>query len=69
MDSLDDVGTGDGEDVVVPLEVVTVILETFSAEVLLRQGMALDHRPHRTIEQGNPVLEERPQEGVRFIVW
>jgi hypothetical protein len=48
---------------------VTVILETFSAEILLRQGMALDHRPHRTVKQGNPLLEERPQEAVRFIVW
>ena len=50
MDPLDDFGAGDGEEVVIPLQVVAVPLETLTAEVLLRQRVPLDHRPHGSVE-------------------
>ena len=67
MDSLDDVGPGDGEEIVVPLEIVTVILEALAAEVGLGERVALDHRSHRAVEQGDAAGKELAQMGVGFV--
>ena len=58
MDSLDHVGTRDGENIVVALQVMPVILESLTPEVLLGQRMTLDHRSHRAVEQGDPTGEK-----------
>ena len=68
MDPLDDIGTGDGEEVVVPLEIMTVILEALATEVGLGERMTLDHRTHGPVEQGDASGEEFPQQGIGFVV-
>src|SRR3712207_7792398 len=40
----------DGEQVVVPLELLRMIGEPLAAVILLREAVALDHGPHRAIE-------------------
>jgi hypothetical protein len=43
---------------------MSVILEALTTEISLGQGVALDHRSHRAVEQGDAAGEEFPQEGV-----
>ncbi len=49
MDPPDHIGARDREEIVVPLQVVAVILESLTPEVGLGERMLLDHRPHRTV--------------------
>ena len=69
MDSLDDVGPRDREDVIITLQIMAVILEAFAAEVGLCQRMPLDHGSHGPVEQGDAAGKEFPQRGVGFVVW
>ena len=68
MNPLDHIGAGDGEDVVVPLQIMAVILEPLAAEVGLGQRMALDHRSHGSVEQGDAAGEKFPQQGIGFVI-
>ena len=53
MDTLDHIGTGDGEEVVISLEIETVVFEPLSTEISLGQRVPLDHGAHRSVEQGD----------------
>ena len=68
MDPLNDIGTRDGENVIVALQVLPVIFESLTPEVFLSQGVTLDHRSHRTVEQCDPAGEKLPQKSVRFVI-
>ncbi len=57
VDGADDIRTREDEDVAVAAQVLRVILEALAAEVGLRQLVALDHRPHRAIEDEHALLE------------
>jgi len=46
---------------------VTVILESFPAEVGLGQRVTLDHRSHGAVEQGDAAGKELAQMGVGFV--
>ena len=63
MDSLDDVGAGEGEQVVVALQVVRVAGEPRAPEIRLLEVCALDHRAHGAVEHGDARFEEPPQGG------
>ncbi len=54
----DGVGTRQHEKIVVALEIPRVVLEALAAEVRFREVAALDHRPHRAIEDEDPLLEQ-----------
>ena len=46
-----------------------MIPEALPAEVGLGERMALDHRSHGSVEQGDAAGKEFPQRGVGFVVW
>ena len=50
MDSLDYIGTRDGEKIVVSLQIMAVILESLAAKISLGQRMALNHCSHCSVE-------------------
>jgi hypothetical protein len=50
VDLADDVGPRQDQQVVVALQILRMILEPLAAEVRFRQLVALDHRPHRAVE-------------------
>ena len=59
MHSFDDVGFRDLEQFIVALQVLALpMLEAFPAEIGLPQFKALDHRPHRAIDDSDPLLEQ-----------
>ena len=62
MDRLDDVGTGDAEQVVVALQVALVAVERRVAEIFLLQLVLLDHGAHRTVEEDDTLCEEVGEE-------
>ena len=62
MDRLDDVGTGDAEQVVVALQVALVAVERRVAEIVLLQLILLDHGAHRTVEEDDTFCEEVGEE-------
>ena len=64
MDPLDHVRTSNREEIIVSLQVMPMILEAFAAEVRLGQWVTLDHRSHRSVEQGDATGEKLSQEGV-----
>ena len=59
MDRLEDVGAGEGEDVVVALQVLRVVPEALPAVVGLGQAVGLHHRPHRAVDDDDPLREQR----------
>ena len=66
--SLIDVGARQDQQIVVALEILRVILEPLAAEVRLGQLVALDHRPHRAVEDEDALRErvlEAPLERCR----
>ena len=68
MDGADDVGPRKDEHVAVPAEVPRVIREALAAEIGFRQLVALNHRPHRAVEDEDAALEQGAEriEHVRF---
>ena len=58
MDRADDVGPRQHEHVAVALEVARMVREAVAAEVGLRQLVALDHRPHRAVEDQDAFGEQ-----------
>ena len=62
MDSLDHVGAREHEQVVVAGEIPRVAREPLAAEVGLPEPAALDHRPHRAVEDQDAL----PQRGVEL---
>ena len=58
MDGADDVGPREDEDVAVALQVARMIGEALAAEVRFGQLVALDHRPHRAVEDEDAALEQ-----------
>ena len=57
MDLADHVGARQDQQVVVALEILRVVLEPLAAEVRFRQLVALDHRPHRAVEDEDALRE------------
>ena len=55
----DDRRLGQGEEVVVPLEIAGPVGEPLAPVVPLTQLVALDHRPHGPIQHQDPPREER----------
>jgi hypothetical protein len=58
-----DVGTRQHEHVVVAAQLFGVRFEAFATEVRFRQRVALDHRPHRTIQDEDAVGHETFETG------
>ena len=50
MDVEDDVGPRQHEQVVVALQIARMVREALAAEIGLSELVALDHRPHRAVE-------------------
>ena len=61
VDLADHVGPRQDQDVVVALQILRMILEALAAEVGLGQLVALDHRPHRAVEDEDPLGEQGAQ--------
>ena len=61
MDLADRVGLGEAQEVVVAADVAVVIGEADAAEVLLREGVALEQRAHRPVQHEDPLAQERGQ--------
>jgi hypothetical protein len=59
VDAADDIGARQHEYVAVAFEIARVRAEPFSPELLLRQLVALNHRPHRAVEDEDAVREKR----------
>src|SRR5690606_5697667 len=59
----DDRRPGEGQQLVVALDVVRMIGEALAAELLLGEAVALDHGAHRAIEDEDPAGEELAQPG------
>ena len=57
MDLLQDLGPGEGQDVVGPGQGAAVGGEPLAVEVLLRQPRGLDHGAHATVQEKDPALE------------
>ena len=55
MDSSNDIGPGQREKIIISLQITRVIRILFPAEILFRQLMTLDHRPHRPVHHDNPL--------------
>ena len=67
MDLPDDLRPGQTEDVVIIFERRRVIPKEVTPIILLLQIEALDHRPHRAVEDQNPFSEEiNDIEGIRM---
>ena len=63
VDGADDAGLGQGEEVVVPLEITGPVGKPLAPVVPLTQPVALDHRPHRPIQHQDPPRKQRLQLG------
>jgi hypothetical protein len=63
VDVAHDLGPGDGEEVDVALELSGVILESPSPVVLLGEPVALDHGPHRAIQEQDALFQQGPEPG------
>lgn len=59
----DDVGTREAEEIVVALEVVREVREAGATEIGFLQGVGLDHRTHRAIEDGDALGKDRAKRG------
>ena len=59
VDRGDDVGLGEGEQVVVALEVGGPVGEALAAVALLGRPVALDRRAHRAVDHQDPLAEQR----------
>src|SRR5690606_17081921 len=57
VDISDNVGLGEAQQVVVATQVPVKISKAFAAIILLAQAVALDHRPHATIQDENALLQ------------
>ena len=64
VDLADDVGPRQDQQVVVAAQILRVVLEPLAAEIGLGGLVALDHRPHRAVEDED-ALRERPLERAR----
>ena len=58
MDVENDIGARQHEHIVVAAQLFSMRFETLAAEVLFRQLVALDHRPHRAIENQNALRQK-----------
>ena len=63
VDAGDDVGPRQHEQVVVAPEIARMVREPLAAEVRLGQLVALDHRPHRAVEDEDPRRQQRVELG------
>jgi hypothetical protein len=61
VDLLDDRGLRQDEEVVVALDVLRMVPKTSAAVGRLVQRAGLDHGPHRAIDHGDALLQERAQ--------
>ena len=68
MDVGDDVGTRQDQDVEIALEIVAVTGEPRAAEIRFAELTALNHRPHRTIEDENAFGQEAAKNLRRVVV-
>ena len=58
VDAANDVGAREDEQIVVPLEIARVPAQSLAAKVRFGRRVPLDHRPHRAIEDQDPVREQ-----------
>ena len=54
---LDNIGPGQGKQIVVALEVLVVVFEPLPAVIGLHQAERLDHGAHRPVQHQNPLLK------------
>ncbi len=59
VDSVNHLGLGEHEEIVVALEIARMIREARAAVIGLRRAVALHHRPHRAVEHDDAVFGER----------
>ncbi len=63
MDGGHHVGPGEHQQIVVAPQIVGMPGESIAAKIRFGQLVALDHRPHRTIEDEDPLRQESMQRG------
>ena len=61
VDRADDVRPGEHQQVVVALQVAGPVSESLAAEVLLGKPVLLDHRPHRPVDDQDPLAQRGGQ--------
>jgi len=61
VDAFDDVRLGETEEVVRAAQLLRVRREACSAECRVIETMALDHRPHRAVDDQDPLPERFPE--------
>src|SRR6185369_16235931 len=66
MDRADHVGPRQDEQVAVAALRAGMVLEARAAEVRLLERVALDHRPHRPVEDEDPLLQLFAEQGPAF---
>ena len=64
VDFLDDVGSGEREQLVVALHVMGMVAEALAAVVVLAQLVLLDHGAHGTVQDQDAFLEQFAQPGL-----
>jgi hypothetical protein len=62
MDAYDDVGAGQRQQVVIPLQIVHVILESLPTEGRFIEPVSLDHGAHGAIHDQDTLREQRFEE-------
>jgi hypothetical protein len=58
MNGLNNIGTSNSEEVVIPLKRLGVISEFGAAIIILLQTIALNHGTHSTIQHQDPLFKE-----------
>lgn len=61
MNAVDDVRSCDAQYVVVSFQTVGMIFELLTSEVFFLKVPLLDHGPHSTVQDQNPLLHEAPE--------
>ena len=63
VDRADDIRPGEDQDVAIPLQIAGMIRESSAAEIRFRQSVALDHGPHRAVEDEDALRQVLSEPG------
>ncbi len=63
MNRPDDIGSRQGEQVVVAPDVARMVAEALTPKIGLGKAVPLDEGPGRAVEDQDPLFQEGPQEG------
>jgi hypothetical protein len=63
MDGADRRRLGQAQQIAVAAEIARVVAETLAAEIRLAELVGLEHRPHRSVQDEDPVAKDAGQGG------